>query len=69
LGLLARQLDASRADLVAAGASLQKYFDASSRKTQAAAQILQQVQQQMRTLELPRVDDTLAALETAAAGK
>jgi uroporphyrin-3 C-methyltransferase len=69
LGLLARQLDASRADLVAASTALQKYFDASSRKTQAAAQILQQVQQQMRALELPRVDDTLAALETAAAGK
>lgn len=69
LGLLARQLDASRADLVAAGAALQKYFDGSSRRTQAASVLLQQVQVQMKTLELPRVDDTLTALETAAAGR
>jgi uroporphyrin-3 C-methyltransferase len=30
---------------------------------------LQQVQAQMKTLQLPRVDDTLAALTTAAAGR
>jgi uroporphyrin-3 C-methyltransferase len=69
LGLLARQLDASRADLVAASAALQKYFDANSRKTQTASVLLQQVQTQMKTLELPRVDDTLSALATAAAGR
>ncbi len=69
LGLLARQLEASRADLAAAGNALSKYFDASSRKTQSAAALLQQAGQQMRTLELPRVDDTLAALATAAAGR
>ena len=69
LGLLARQLESSRADLAAAAASLNKYFDPSSRKTQYAATVLQQVQLQMRTLELPRVDETLAALTTAAAGR
>lgn len=69
LGLLARQLESSRADLAAAAASLNKYFDASSRKTQTAAALLQQVQAQMKTLQLPRVDDTLAALTTAAAGR
>ena len=69
LGLLARQLDASRADLAAAAAMISKYFDAGSRRTQAAAASLQQMQGQMRTLELPRVDDTLAALATAAAGR
>ena len=69
LGLLARQLESSRADLGAASVSLNKYFDATSRKTQNAATVLQQVQLQMRTLELPRVDETLAALATAAAGR
>ncbi len=69
LGLLARQLEAARADLTAAAVSLHRYFDASSRKTQTAAALLQQVQAQMRTLQLPRVDETLAALATAAAGR
>ena len=69
LGLLARQLESSRADLGAASMSLNKYFDPTSRKTQNAATLLQQVQGQMKTLELPRVDETLAALATAAAGR
>jgi uroporphyrin-3 C-methyltransferase len=69
LGLLARQLDASRADLVAASAMINKYFDPASRRTQLAASSLQQMQGQMKALELPRVDDTLAALSTAAAGR
>ena len=69
LGLLARQLDSSRSDLAAAAASLARYFDASARKTQTAANLLQQVQSQMKTLQLPRVDETLAALTTAAAGR
>ena len=69
LGLLARQLDSSRSDLAEAALSLTKYFDASSRKTQTAAVLLQQVQAQMKTLQLPRVDETLTALTTAAAGR
>jgi uroporphyrin-3 C-methyltransferase len=69
LGLLARQLESSRADLAAAGISLNKYFDATSRKTQTAASLLQQVQEQMKSLQLPRVDETVAALTTAAAGR
>jgi uroporphyrin-3 C-methyltransferase len=69
LGLLARQLDASRADLAAATAALNKYFDLSSRRTKATAALLLQMQGQMKALELPRVDDTLAALATAAAGR
>ena len=69
LGLLARQLESSRADLAAASLSLNKYFDATSRKTQTAATLLQQVHAQMKTLQLPRVDETLAALTTAAAGR
>jgi uroporphyrin-3 C-methyltransferase len=69
LGLLARQTDSARADLATAAASLMRYFDSASRKTQTALSLLQQVQGQMKSLELPRVDDTLAALSTAAAGR
>lgn len=69
LGLLARQLESARADLAAASTSLFRYFDATSRKTQAAAGLLQQLQLQMKTLELPRADESLAALATAAAGR
>ena len=69
LGLLARQLESSRADLAAASTSLNRHFDPTSRKTQKAASVLQQVQLQMTTLELPGLDETLAALTTAAAGR
>ncbi|MDO9403282.1 MAG: uroporphyrinogen-III C-methyltransferase [Polaromonas sp.] len=69
LGLLSRQTDTARADLNSASAWLTKYFDASSRRTQAAAQLLAQVQAQLKTSELPRLDDTMSALATAAAGR
>lgn len=69
LGLLARQSDASRADLLQAANSLGKYFDVNSRSTQQAQALVVQLQLQMKATELPRVDDTLAALATAAAGR
>lgn len=69
LGLLSRQTASARSDLAAASASLAKYFDPASRRTQAAVQLLQQVQSQMKSSELPRLDETLAALATAAAGR
>ena len=69
LSLLARQNEAARADVTAAISALQKYFDPASRRTQAAALQLQQVQAQMRSVDLPRIDETMAALATAAAGK
>ena len=69
LGLLARQLETARADLSTAAVTLSRYFDGSSRKTQVAAALLKQVQGQMKTLELPRLDETMAALATAAAGR
>ncbi|MCW8180587.1 uroporphyrinogen-III C-methyltransferase, partial [Verminephrobacter eiseniae] len=69
LGLLARQFDAARADLNAATAALNKYFDPASRRTQYAASMLQQAQAGMRAAPLPRLDETLSALATAAAGR
>ena len=69
LGLLSRQIESVRSDLAAASVSVGKYFDASSRKTQTASAQLLQVRGQLKSLELPRVDDTLTALATAAAGR
>jgi len=69
LGLLSRQVEAARADLVTAELALKKYFDMQSRKSRTAANLLQQVQLQMRNLQLPRIDDTLSVLTTAAAGR
>ena len=69
LGLLARQSDASRADLQQAATSLSRYFDATARNTLQAQGLVLQIQSQLKATEVPRVDDTLAALATAAAGR
>ena len=69
LGLLSRQMAAVRADLSVATADLGRYFDTSARRTQQAVALLQQIRTQAQVLEIPRIDDTLAALATAAAGR
>jgi uroporphyrin-3 C-methyltransferase len=69
LGLLARQTDSARGDVAAASAALRKYFDPAARKTQVAVALVQQVQAQLHSVELPRIDETLAVLTTAAAGR
>jgi uroporphyrin-3 C-methyltransferase len=69
LSLLARQNETARSDVAAAQSALFKYFDPASRRTQAVATELQQVQAQVKTAEIPRVDESLAALATLAAGK
>lgn len=69
LGVLARQFDSARADLAAATTAVNKYFDPASRRTQTAATVLQQAQAGMKAADLPRPDETLSALATAAAGR
>jgi len=69
LGLMSRQIASARADLVSASAMLSRFFAPEARKNQTAAALLQQVQSKMRLLEVPRVDETMAALSTAAAGR
>jgi uroporphyrin-III C-methyltransferase len=69
LALLARQPEASRADLQQAATSLARYFDANTRASAQAQALVGQIQSQLKATELPRVDDTLAALATAAAGR
>lgn len=69
LGLLARQTAAARGDVAEAAQALFKYFDPGSRKTQAAAGALQQLQAQLRQADLPRIDETLALLATTGGGR
>lgn len=69
LSLLARQNEEARSEIAASAQALRKYFDQGSRRTQAVQAQVQQVQAQVRSAELPRIDDTLAALATAGAGK
>ena len=66
MNLLARQIEAARADLAAAAATLGRYFDPAARRTQSAAALLQEVQTYTRSAEMPRVDATLEALARAA---
>ena len=69
LGLLSRQYDAVRADLTQTVAAVRRYADPQSRKTQQLLQLLEQAQQQLQKGETARLDASLAALATAAAGR
>jgi uroporphyrin-3 C-methyltransferase len=69
IALLSRQTEVARADLQAVSQSLQRYFDNNARKSQVATELLQQVQTQLKATELPRLDQTLAALATAGGGR
>ena len=69
LGLIARPYEAVRADLAQTVAATRRYADPSSRKTAQLLQLLEQAQQQVRVGEAPRLDASLAALATAAAGR
>lgn len=69
LALLSRQIDTARGELGAVTNAINRYFDPASRRTQAAATLLQQLYAQIKSAEAPRIDDTLAALATAAAGR
>lgn len=69
LSVLSRQVETARGELASVSASINRYFDPASRRVQAAATLLQEIQAQVKTSEPPRVDETLAALATAAAGR
>jgi uroporphyrin-III C-methyltransferase len=69
LALLSRQFEPARADLLASNQALNKYYDTNARSTQNALALLAKVQTQARQLELPRIDETLAALTTVAAAR
>jgi uroporphyrin-3 C-methyltransferase len=69
LALLTRHHEAARQDLTQVQHDLERYFDAGSRRGLAAQAALRQVLADSKQIELPRIDETLAALATAAAGR
>ncbi|QIL81115.1 hypothetical protein G7047_15300 [Diaphorobacter sp. HDW4A] len=69
LGILSRRLDSARLDLANAKTALVKYFEPDSRYTRRAIETISELQNNMQGMELPRLDETFAALTTAAAGR
>ncbi|MEY2804487.1 MAG: hypothetical protein RL657_1823 [Pseudomonadota bacterium] len=69
LGLLSRQFDSARADLQTTLRDLNRYFDVQSRLGRQAVTQLQLMQSEVRQVQMPRIDETLAALEALAAGR
>jgi uroporphyrin-3 C-methyltransferase len=69
LALLSRQINTARNELGNVASALNRYFDPASRRVQTAATLVQELQAQVRASEPPRIDETLAALATAAAGR
>jgi uroporphyrin-3 C-methyltransferase len=69
LSLLSRQMSNARTELTSVTASLNRYFDPRSRRTQMAATLLQQLQAQVKDAPALNIDNTLAALSAAAAGR
>jgi uroporphyrin-3 C-methyltransferase len=62
LALLSRQFDVAQSDLRDAQRSIERYFDPSSRRVAATVDLVRQVAQLTRQVNLPRPDETLAAL-------
>lgn len=69
LGLLARHMQASQADLVAVEAALARYFDTSVPRVSAAQATLARLRKDLVDSDLPRPEETLTALTAAAGGR
>ena len=69
LGLLARHFDVVQSDMKQANQDLAQYFDMQTRQGQTTLALAREVLTQSKQVEIPRVDDTIAALTTAAAGR
>ena len=69
LALLSRQFDVAQSDLSQARASLDRYFDRSTRRVAAASEQMASIAAQSRQAPMPRADESLAALAAAAAGR
>jgi uroporphyrin-3 C-methyltransferase len=69
LALLSRQFDTAQTDLRETLGMLDRHFDSRSRKVTLASELLRQVAGQARQVNVPRPDDTLAALAAVGAGR
>jgi len=69
LGLLARHMVSSQADVVAVERALERYFDTTSPAVSGAQRVLAGLRKDLVDSNLPRPDETLAALAAAAGGR
>jgi uroporphyrin-3 C-methyltransferase len=69
LSLLSRQITTAHNDLAMAEREMTQYFESTSRQGRTAQSLMKQVQSQLQQTSLPRLDGSLAALATAAAGR
>ena len=69
LALLSRQYDTVQSDLRDVQTATERYFDRSSRRVMASAELVKQVAQQARQMGVPRPDETLAAIAAVQAGR
>ncbi|MGE0100407.1 MAG: uroporphyrinogen-III C-methyltransferase [Hydrogenophaga sp.] len=69
LGLLARHMRSSQADLIAVESALARYFDTSAAPIAQAQGTLSRLRKELVESDLPRPEETLAALNAAAGGR
>jgi uroporphyrin-3 C-methyltransferase len=69
MALLGRQVEQARDELEDAQALTRRYFDPDAMKTKTALELLKLIQSQLQQLEVPRIDQTLAVLAAATAGR
>ncbi len=69
LGLLARQMTTSQADLLAVEIAIERYFDTSAAPVANARTTVARLRRDLVDTDLPRPDETLAALAAAAGGR
>ena len=69
LALLSRQIPVAQVDVLATTTAVRRYFDPQASATRATLRALEQIQSEMKTTDVPRPTETLAALATAGAGR
>jgi uroporphyrin-III C-methyltransferase len=69
LGLLGRQIQSAKTDLLSVADDVRKYSDPTSKQVQILQAALSLVQTQLGNATIPALDSSLAALTLAAAGK
>ncbi|MDO9435296.1 uroporphyrinogen-III C-methyltransferase [Hydrogenophaga sp.] len=69
LGLLARHMQASQADLIAVESALTRYFDTNAPRVTAAQAAVARLRKDLVDSDLPRPEETLTALAAAAGGR
>jgi uroporphyrin-III C-methyltransferase len=69
LELLSRQMESAQGDLLATEQALERYFDRNAASVSGALDALALLRAEVSKSELPRPDESLAALATAAGGR